>query len=538
MTTLPKDQGDQIHDDLKIKDKSPADASTNSLCLVGLPREVLLQVCLYLRPGDAAEFRATNKLFKEIASENTFEEIVIFHCDEDFAMLRHLADDPIYSKCIKSLTLDGNVLPVPPPLLEYKAARTAWEVRHCPYLSSSRVEPAYFIQLSRLLPESKLHDDHRRLTMHQHQQMQIFNNDTDYALFREVVPKLFNLKRVSVALQREFDLQWWEPTTPKPPFDHWHGMSSRCLPYNRARTVNSIMMALAISPSREKLRHLQLGAFHWEFIEQLNESALKLDQVVNICRNLTILEIAIRGEILGEDSNLGEDVDESEIHSCRRAISKRSLCKILAATPNLREVTLRFANRWQDMGARDPSAVNICFPAAIDNILPAEYHWRNLQKVELQTIECAPQQLLSLLERHASTLKSAMFRHVRLVNESWLIFLPQVRELMSRATKTSPPAPGLLGIVCFAGLLYGTSMQAPYLTERWDTDEELSDTPEDGRLAYRIMLFINSAVDLMPLGPANSIVDESDHDGELSRKIDQAFDERHRQELEQSPEYL
>lgn len=126
-----------------------------------------------------------------------------------------------------------------------------------------------------------------------------------------------------------------------------------------------------------------------------------------------------------------------------------------------------------------------------------------------------------------------MFRHIRLVNESWLIFLAQVRELMSRVAKTSPSVRELLGIVCFAGWLDGTSMQAPYLTERWNTDEELSDAPKDGRLAYTITFFINSVVDIMPLGPANSIVNESDEpgeDGDLTRKIAQAWDERKAQE--------
>lgn len=530
MATLPKEQDEKkTLDDFQTKDSSAVDVSLSSIPLAGLPKEVLLEVCLHLRPEEAAKFRATNKLFKEIASEITFEDILIFHCDDDFAMLRHLADDPIYSKCIKSLTLDGNVLPIPPPFLEYKAARTAWEAKYNPDLSGCPIQPAYHLQLYKLLPESKLHDDHRRLTLHQHQQMQILNNYTDYALFREVVPKLSNLKHVSVSLQREFDPLWWEQATPKPPFDHWYGMASRSLPHNGARQVDSMMMALAISPSRDKLRHLQIGAFHWEFINLLNDFALKLDQVVDICRSLTTLEIATRGEIIGEDTKFGEDVNEDDIGSCRRAVSKRSLCKILAATPDLREMTLRFANKWQDMGARSTSTVNICFPAAIDDILPADYYWRNLQKLELQTIECSSQQLLGFLERHASTLKSAMFRHVRLVNESWLIFLPQMRELMSRVAETSPPPPGLLGVVCFAGWLYGTSLQAPYLTERWNTDEELSDAPEDGRLAWRIMFFINSAIDIMPLGPSNSIVGESDQpgeDGDLSRKIAQAWDER------------
>lgn len=510
MTTLPTEKGGQTLDALQFQESRPVYGSPSSRSLLRLPREVLLEVCLHLRPEEAAKFRATNKLFKEIASENTFKEILIFHCDDDFAMLRHLADDPIYSKCIKSLTLDGNVLPIPPPFPEYKAARTAWATKNFPELSVYPIDPAHHLHLREFLTEAKVHDDHRRLTMHQHEQMLFFNNDTDYALFREVVPKLSNLKHVSVTLQREFDPYWWEPTVPWPPFDHWYGMASRCLPCNGSRQVDSVMMALAVSPSREKLRHLQLGAFHWGFINQLNESALKLDQIVDICRGLTTLEIAIRGEILDEDSKFGDDVNEDDIHSCRRAVSKRSLCKILAATPDLREMTLRFANMWQDMGSRSPSAVNICFPAAIDDILPADYHWRNLQQVELQTIECAPQQLLGFLERHASTLKCAMFRNVRLVDESWLIFLPQVRELMSRVTKTSPPAPDLYSNVCFAGWLYGTSMQAPYLTERWNTDEELSTAPEDGRLTYRIMYFINSLADIMPLGPANSIVDESD----------------------------
>lgn len=530
MTTPLDGKGEETLSHLRFQDSSASDGSSSSLSLVGLPKEVLLEVSLQLRPEEAAKFRATNKLFKEIASENTFENILIFHCDADFAMLRHLADDPVYSKCIKSLTLDGNVLPISPPFLEYKAARTAWEAKYNLTLSGSPIEPAYHLHLYKALPEWKLHDDHIRLTMHQRQQLQILHHHTDYALFSEVVPKLSKLKHVSVTLQREFDPLWWEQALPQPPFDHWHGMAMRCLPCNGVQQVDSMMMALAISPSREKLRHLQLGAFHWEFINQLNESTLKLDRVVDVCRSLTTLEIAIRGEILGEDSKFGEDVNEVDIRSCWRSISKRSLCKILAAAPDLREITLRFANKWQDMGAHSKSADSIYFPAAIDDFLPADYHWRNLKKVELQTIECSSQQLLDFLERHASTLESALFRHVRLVHGSWLIFLPQVRELMFRVAQTSPPAPGrLLGIVGFAGWLYGTSMRAPYLMERWNTDEELSDAPEDGRLAWRIMFFINSVIDIMPLGPGNSIIGESDRPGEdhdLSRKILQAWEER------------
>lgn len=191
-----------------------------------------------MRPEEAAKFRATNKLFKEIAPENAIRKILIFHCDDNFAMRHHLADDPIYSRCIKSLTLDGNVLLIPPPFVEYKVARTAWEAKYCPDLSGSPIEPAYHLELYRFLPESRLHGDHIRLTLHQHQQMQIFLEDTDYALFREVVPKLSNLEHVSVTLQREFDPLRWEPATPKPPFDHWSGMASRCLPCNGAHQVD------------------------------------------------------------------------------------------------------------------------------------------------------------------------------------------------------------------------------------------------------------------------------------------------------------
>lgn len=51
-----------------------------------------------------------------------------------------------------------------------------------------------------------------------------------------------------------------------------------------------MMMTLALSPSRENLRHLQLETFHWDFNNQLNESALKLDRVVDMCRSMTFME--------------------------------------------------------------------------------------------------------------------------------------------------------------------------------------------------------------------------------------------------------
>lgn len=310
-------------------------------------------------------------------------------------------------------------------------------------------------ELLALLPKLKLHDAHKRLTLHQDQQMQIFNNNTNYAVFKEVLPKLSDLQRVSVTLEREFDPYFWETPDPKPPFDHWSGLALRSLPCSGVHQVDAVMTALAVSLSREKLRHLQLGPFHWDYINQLNDSPLKLDQVVDICQHLTTFEIAIRGESTDEDPRLGRDVIEDDIRSCRRAISQRSLCKILAATLDLHELTVRFAHKWQDVGASSTDIAEIDFPATIDDFLPADYHWRNLKKVELQTVEFAPQQLFDFLERHASTLESAMFRNIRLVNESWLIFLPQMRGLKTRLARNLPQTPRLHGKVCFAGYLYG-----------------------------------------------------------------------------------
>lgn len=131
MTTFHEGQGDSTLDNLKFEEgSSTANATPSALSLLWLPNKDLLQICLHLGPEEAANFRATNKLLRALASANTFKEIHMFHCDDDFSMVQHLADEPVYSKCIKSLILDGNVLPIPPPFEEYKAARMLWEFKY------------------------------------------------------------------------------------------------------------------------------------------------------------------------------------------------------------------------------------------------------------------------------------------------------------------------------------------------------------------------------------------------------------------------
>ncbi|KAJ4390843.1 hypothetical protein N0V93_004442 [Gnomoniopsis smithogilvyi] len=506
--TCPDVEHDQTSSALSFQNKLSIDESPPMDPLSKVPIELLAHIVSFLEHEDAAKLRATNGTMRALVSEKTFEKIHVYYRDDDFAMVRYLSRDPVYSRCIKTLILHGDVLPTVPACKDYIERKIYADKEYNRDLREVGFRPSQFPPRP-ILSKEELRESHRRLSLHQHQQTQIFSNNSDYDFFMEVVPKLCNLQHVFVAIGNEFCPGRHGPSMLNTPACSYRNSWLWRTRSKGTRQVDSVLMALAISPTRERLRRLQLSAFSWDFINQLNNSPSKLDQVIDVCRSLTSFEISTRSAL--PDANAFQEYEfltEDHIRDCREAVSKGSLRKILESMSHLRTLTVRFADLYYEIDRLFPDSQGI--PAAMNAFLPAGYHWMHLEKVEFQTIECTSQQILDFLERHASTLKKAMFRNIRLIGTSWLVFLPQVRELMCRL-----PLSGLLGNTWFTGYLFGESTEASTPREYWHTDEDpFHYSPHEGPLAWRIIYYLNSESAILPLGPSNSLVKQFDlYDG-------------------------
>lgn len=360
----------------------------------------------------------------------------------------------------------------------------------------------------------ELRQAYNQLVLYQQQQMQNLRNNpnADYTFLKEVVPKLSDLQHVLVSLyDKSGPLPSRDPLGPFPrrsPFDPRVGLPWRISPSRGVRQVDSMMLALAFSPAREKLRRLQLGPFDWSFINQLNKSTPELDQIVDICRNLTTFDMTVRiGGTTGVDDTMYDQIlIKDEILACRESFSQGSLRKILVSMPHLREMAMRFANPIPVETLFDILTVpsnQMTFSAAMLDILPNSYRWANLQNIILRSMDCTSKQLLDFLERHAPTLKSVRFQNIRLIDASWLDFLPRMRELIARVVRDSPHTPGLLHNILFTGILYGKGKNAyRHHPECWGTDEmdpEMVVWQQEG-LSLKIRSYINSESDVLPLG--------------------------------------
>lgn len=384
--------------------------TSTSLSLAELPPEILHTVGSFLDEKDARVWRLTCRKMGAVASCYAFQQLTFYLYHGDFEMLKHFANHDIFSKYVRSLIYVTDVLPerrmsLNKFITKKKTSDDLWYKTLQPI-----VRPQARTRLPLERPKYSDHDFevvyHKYLDAHA-RQTDILATAEDFALFRDILPKFTGLRHIMVSAESWFREFMWA----RRPFDAIFVQAHDDLQPSACRQVASLLLPLVgQSPTLESLR---LGTVHWSFVRQLEDS-MRLSQLSDICRNLTTFDIMIDTGINRHDE-VGIWVSQ-----CKKTVQKGHLRSLMEAMPNLVSLTVGFSfiNEDDDL-----------YPASFRDLVSANAHWEHLRSVKFDVLEAPRQQLVDFFRCHSSTLRTIELKDLRLINSSWHVFLPQLREL-------------------------------------------------------------------------------------------------------------
>ncbi|ROW15582.1 hypothetical protein VPNG_02164 [Cytospora leucostoma] len=306
------------------------------------------------------------------------------------------ANHPVYSRCVTTLVYKSDVL---------KPQRLSFEEFVAQQREINRQKPVTASQPPQQDSGDFLREAFERYKHVHHQQSHILAEQLDFTILQEVVPRFSKLQCIVVSAR---DCSPEDGISIKPFDDLLVCPGDHLKPYG-SRHVSSLLQPL--SP---------LGQ-------------TRLSSYAEICRNLTSFEQHLD---VGADSDGLLDNDGSQMIRYKAAVGKGSLRRLLGSTTELQVLRLGFT-------CADSQDLN---PAAISDFLPEDMHWKNLQSFVFQGVESTRQDMVDFVRRHGSNVTSFHLHNFRLVRSSWLVFIPELRNL---ARENS------LGNVWLSGTMYG-----------------------------------------------------------------------------------
>lgn len=377
--------------------------------LAELPPEVLHAVGAFLTEKEARALRLTCKRIEAVANCYAFQHLTFYLHHGDFDMLRYFANHETFSKYVRSLiyvtdTLAERRLSLKKFIHNKTTSDKFWyetlraivrpEARSRLPLERPDYTPADFEAVYQ-----KYLDAHARQT-------DILATSQDFALFRDIIPKFTGLRDIMVSAEWFRECRWG-----RTPFDAIFVQAQDELRPSACRHVASLLLPLVDqSPS---LQSLCVGTVHWSFVRQLEEPP-RLSQLSHICRNLTTFDIMIDTGV-SHIEGVGIWVTQ-----CKNTVRKGHIRSLIESMPNLVSLTVgfTFSNQEEEL-----------YPATFGDLISENAHWQHLRNVKFDVLEASRQELVDFFRRHSSTLRTIELKELRLIQSSWHVFLPQLREL-------------------------------------------------------------------------------------------------------------
>lgn len=388
-----------------------------------LSPELLHIVASFLSTRDAATLRLVCKNYSVIAGAHIIPEVSFYTHAKDLARLRAIAEHPVFSRHVKSLTYFGAVLESPPLSLEkfLRDHKQSVALREFANMSSpSLPDVKWKAELSRPQLEAQ-YDKYRQLVASQEE---IRRNRLVPACLKEVMPKFPNLRLVTMSSGFEF-YEGGEQRSKASPYDDCvHEAQSRFKPEG---CLHLEVLLEALAQSDIRIEHLRAGSLSWRFFEKAPED---LSRFFKPLTNLTYIDLILVTEM---DDN-GNDIND-DLSKCRRSLRSGLVRNLLRSMPRLETLSFAIHSGIEDLGQG----------ARLGDVIQVGHHWPNLSDLSIQNVECNKSDLINFLELHKGSLKSLCLQDIQLTQGSWKNVLPYIRQNLH------------LDYVCICGTLSGHS---------------------------------------------------------------------------------
>ncbi|KAK4441981.1 hypothetical protein QBC34DRAFT_499986 [Podospora aff. communis PSN243] len=387
-----------------------------------LPAELLCQILGGLSGTDIRNMRLVNHAIASFANAIHFKEVCFTMCQQDFAHLRAIASNLDYAVHVSSLAYVVDIFTVnrqtPEMLTAGIRKREQMDLR----LHSNN--PALFS-----IPEKEMEDDeiaqsYETYTRMFDEQHDILENNLDFQVLEEIVPKLPNLR--GIVMSEGNELRIIHTNKPKP----FSVRDVNCLKQlymgdwddddAPARHLRALLKA--VEKAGTQLRSIESAGMKVSF---LDESEFGLHNMApHLLQNITNLKLSI---LVAEEPDSGHparnyrDFVRRQLEACRPEFQKGTLRRILQTLPNLVNLDLQLAEYHQEYMGTFPS------PAALSDIIPLDHVWPNLKSLSLSNVETERQELAKFLLRHRPTLESLDLGFIKLTSTSWRKLLPYLR---------------------------------------------------------------------------------------------------------------
>lgn len=380
-----------------------------------LPPEILHTICSFLDDKNARLLRLSCKTIGVVADCYAFPQLTFFLHPDDFDMLRYFANHDIFAKNVRSLVYITEMLP--PRLLsstKFLARAKQYSKNGMEAMRSSARTTTWTRTTSKLPHQQSNHTDQQLKDIYDEyveaheKQTRLLADGEDFTALKDIVPKFSRLRNIIVSA----DYWFREISVGRTPFGGILAPITNLLEPKACRQVGSVLLPLVgLSP---RIEGLWLGEIHWSFFDQLHEP-LRFAQMADICCNLTTFNVHI-----DTGGNPTRDPVPTVVSGCTRTVHQGDIRRLLEAMPKLESLTIGFTLPGGDDGI---------YPARLEDLISTTTYWQHLKNVEFEILEAPRQDLLDFFNRHSGTLRTIELRNLRLIESSWRVFLPQLKEL-------------------------------------------------------------------------------------------------------------
>ena len=384
-----------------------------------LPREILDLIYSNLDAAEARSSRVCCKTLADVGARHGFRQITFFLCRQDFQRLRDIAQHEIIRGQVRFLVYVADNLPAHPKSLAQYLNKTK------NYVYRTRVEAS----TNNLLPPQALlsgpprapgsiktepieahhiQDNYRQYVAAVAEQREILSTREDFALLKGVLPRLTNLREISMR-----NAGWgMDSDRYRSPFDGFFDYTMCSLAPEGARQMDAVLHGL--EGSGLQLNKLGAGSLNVDLIDKSF-----FDKIARSCgKGLERIQLCF--DSLDGNASIFDD-DTSEILMARHMTETGVLANFLKQLSNLTELSIEFTAS---------SLRETLYPAALGNIILSGFQWHRLRELSLMVIETERTELLAVFRLHRETLRYICIRDCRLATTSWTRLFKQMKEIL------------------------------------------------------------------------------------------------------------
>ncbi|KAI1261559.1 hypothetical protein F5Y18DRAFT_401637 [Xylariaceae sp. FL1019] len=397
-----------------------------------IPPEIVYVIVSFLDIDSLQSVRLVNRKLAEIGAAYMLPEVTFYMHSEELARLQAIAQHPVFSKHVRSLTYSGHALDSP---------KVSWRE----FLRDYKLELRWNSRLKKLnYHPNQLLAEYNKYCDAAAEQDLIMNSEADIALLKDILPRFPKLESMTMSSGgRFYEGSHHNTKRHKPLDDILRGSAFHSLDPEGSRPLEALLVANA--EARCTLKSFRAGFLHWKFFKR---PEWVLRRMFTPLANLTSIEISI--SLDSGDEETDEFHDHDSLVKCQRVMAKGSLRHMLRSMPQLQTICVEFLDMDVD---------ELTKGAALADIIAPGFHWPQLQELALGGLSCDRKELMDCLTLHKDTLRILCLRDMALKSTSWCKLLPDIRRKMDLAD------------ACICGVLYGcreTDQFGDEALEYWD----------------------------------------------------------------------